>query len=266
MNPYKIDGPALISFSGGRTSGYMLAKIVEAHGGILPVDVIPVFANTGKEHPATLDFVRDCSDRIAPVTWLEYSADGFKVVSFETAARNGEPFEALIQKKKYLPNPVTRFCTIELKIRVMRDFARSLGWEHWTNVIGLRADEPRRVAKARNNRERWENDMPLHSAGVVKADVLAWWKAQGWGLNLPISPTGDTDLGNCDLCMLKGLGKKISIIRDDPNRAVWWMQQEEKRGATFRIDQPSYKAMISIATQPELDFEDEELADCACTD
>lgn len=36
---YKIQGPALISFSGGRTSGYMLHQIVQAHGGTLPDDV-----------------------------------------------------------------------------------------------------------------------------------------------------------------------------------------------------------------------------------
>ena len=39
LNPYLIKGPALISFSGGRTSGYMLNHILEAHGGRLPDDV-----------------------------------------------------------------------------------------------------------------------------------------------------------------------------------------------------------------------------------
>jgi hypothetical protein len=35
FNPYLIEAPALISFSGGRTSGYMLKQIIEAYGGIL---------------------------------------------------------------------------------------------------------------------------------------------------------------------------------------------------------------------------------------
>ena len=60
MNPYKIDGPALISFSGGRTSAYMLYHILQAHGGSLPDDIYVTFANTGKEMPETLDFVHDC--------------------------------------------------------------------------------------------------------------------------------------------------------------------------------------------------------------
>ena len=53
MNPYKINGPALISFSGGRTSGFMLWNILQAHNGKLPDDVYVTFANTGKEAPET---------------------------------------------------------------------------------------------------------------------------------------------------------------------------------------------------------------------
>ena len=60
-NPYKITEPAAISFSGGRTSGYMLWKILDAYDGQLP-DHLPVtFANTGKEMTQTLDFVQACS-------------------------------------------------------------------------------------------------------------------------------------------------------------------------------------------------------------
>lgn len=119
-NPYQIQGPALISFSGGRTSGYMLCRILDACGGRLPEDVRVCFANTGKEMPATLDFVRDCGERWnVDIDWLEYSPYGeeqrkFRIVEHATASRNGEPYEALLRERKYLPNPVVRFCTTEL--------------------------------------------------------------------------------------------------------------------------------------------------------
>ena len=32
-NPYLLDLPAVVSFSGGRTSGFMLRHILDAHGG-----------------------------------------------------------------------------------------------------------------------------------------------------------------------------------------------------------------------------------------
>jgi predicted phosphoadenosine phosphosulfate sulfurtransferase len=47
MNPYLIKEPTCISFSGGRTSAFMLHKILEANNG-LPDEAIVCFANTGK--------------------------------------------------------------------------------------------------------------------------------------------------------------------------------------------------------------------------
>lgn len=276
MNPYLIEGPAVISFSGGRTSGYMLAKIVEAHGGKLPDDVIPIFANTGKEHEKTLEFVQACSERIAPVTWIEYGgkdSEGKKthrIVDFAAASRNGEPFVRAINDMKIPPNPVARFCTAELKIRPIIEYLRGLGWESWGCAVGIRADEPRRVAKLRAGTSGVTKDQvsfaPLADAGATKNDVLAFWDAMPFELDLPIAPDGDTWAGNCDLCFLKSIGKKVSLIRAEPQRAEWWAQQEESTGNLFRIDQPSYRQMIHIATQPTLNFESEDIADCACTD
>jgi hypothetical protein len=33
VSPYLLDLPAVVSFSGGRTSGFMLRHILDAHGG-----------------------------------------------------------------------------------------------------------------------------------------------------------------------------------------------------------------------------------------
>ena len=111
-DPFKISQPTCISFSGGRTSAYLLWRVLQANGG-LPADTVVCFANTGKEVEATLRFVRDCAEHWqVPIHWLEYrpSEPGFVVVDFDTASRAGEPFEALIRKRQYLPNPVARGC------------------------------------------------------------------------------------------------------------------------------------------------------------
>ena len=43
-NPYRVPRPAVISFSGGRTSAYMLRSVVDAYGGSLPPDIAVIFA------------------------------------------------------------------------------------------------------------------------------------------------------------------------------------------------------------------------------
>lgn len=278
-DPYLIEGPALIAFSGGRTSAYLLKHILDAYGSALPSNVIACFANTGKEMPQTLDFVRDCGVRWnVPIVWLEYDPTGatqrkFRVVSHGTASRRGEPFEALVRERKYLPNPVTRFCTTTLKIRVLRDFARSLGWEHWTNAIGLRYDEARRVAKIKDQRERWETTAPLFAAGITKEHIAAFWKAQPFDLALP-NIDGKTPAGNCDLCFLKSSKTISALLRSDPSLADWWIRMEEEArpskplGAFFRKDRPSYRKLReAVKHHCDRDFgERDALAECFCHD
>lgn len=153
MSPFQIAGPAMISFSGGRTSAFMLHEILRAHGGKMPDDVIVVFANTGKEREETLRFVHECGSRWNVRTvWLEWrdTEDQFEVVGFNSASRDGEPFKALIGKKKALPNGTARWSTSFLKIVPMHRYMMSLGYAAGTyrEAIGLRHDEGRRLQPA----------------------------------------------------------------------------------------------------------------------
>ena len=281
-DPFLIEGPAAISFSGGRTSGYMLWRILQAHKGKLPDDVCVVFANTGKEMPETLDFVQECSERWnVPITWVEYRT-GRKAVAVDylTASRKGEPFEELITEKNFLPNPVARICTVEMKILTLERYLKSTGWTEWDNAVGIRADEPRRLAKIRANpsdgRKGVTRFAPLGEAGIAVAEVGAFWERQPFDLRLP-NMNGKTMHGNCDLCFLKGAKQIQSLINERPARAIWWMEQESRihskgqikgDAGRFRSDRPSYKAMYEAAlNQVEMfKFDDEALEDCACTD
>jgi len=280
INPYKIEGPALISFSGGRTSGFMLHNIIQAHGGKLPDDIHVVFANTGKEAPETLDFVNDIAIKWGiKIHWLElYFGDErpiyrTKEVTYETASRNGEPFEALLDHRKYLPNPVTRFCTSELKIKVMYRFMRKIkGYKDWYNIIGLRYDEPRRVASAMRQYNTWTNATPMNDAKHTVKDVSEFWKKQNFDLNLT-NFNGKTPAGNCDLCFLKGMDTTMSILKERPEMADWWIKQEQKfgenSGATFRKDRPKYIDLVDITNnQPEQLklFNDDDQMTCFCHD
>lgn len=285
MNPYALRTKTVVSFSGGRSSAYMLHQVLDANED--NGDLMVLFANTGKEHPATLDFVQDCSDRWGvPITWLEFRDNdaGFAVVDFAGASRQGEPFEALIRKRSYLPNPVTRFCTIDLKIRIIHKYLRTFGLstedEPVDMMTGIRADEPRRVVKIRHRKSTSESKhatmiMPLADAGVGVKDVTDFWQAQPFDLMLP-TINGRTLEGNCDLCFLKGAKQVYSIIASDRSKAEWWARMERTavastgitgNGALFRFDRPSYQQMLDYSdTQFDMFVELDEAIECFCGD
>lgn len=256
----------------------MLWRVLQSNGG-LPADAMVVFANTGKEAEETLEFVRECSLRWGvAITWVEYtSGGGVQVVDFETASRKGEPFEALIQKRQYLPNPVARFCTTELKILTAVRYLRGLGWQEWDNLIGMRADEPARVAKVRaspsGGTKGVERHVPLASDGIGVQDVLEFWRNQDFDLGLPVV-NGKTMHGNCDLCFLKPPAQRLSLIRENPSRAIWWIAQEASiqssriaDGARFSKDGPSYAQMMAYSqSQDEMFDQEEEATPCFCGD
>ena len=256
-DPFRIEGPAVISFSGGRTSAYMLRRILDAHDGALPPDVHAVFANTGREMPATLDFVAEVASRWnVPVTWLEFTArrhDGYREVSHNSASRDGEPFAALLASMSMLPNPVARACTAEMKVKTIARYVRgALDWSHWRNVVGIRADEAHRIPKS-PPRERWALAHPLADAGITKADVAAFWRAQPFDLRL----RGPWE-GNCDGCFLKSRGAILRMHGDYPERMRWWAEQEamprgDGAGKTFRIDREPYATIArDVAREPRL--------------
>lgn len=283
-DPFKVSDLTALSFSGGRTSGYMLWRVLEANGGVLPDGMEVCFANTGKEREETLRFVRDCAENWSvPIRWIEYRNNeaGFELVDFDTASRDGEPFAAIILKRQYLPNPVTRFCTVELKIRAMHKYLKTLGWKDgdgWDQMVGIRADEQRRVAKirARPSPETVKETMvlPLADAGITKKDVGDFWAAQPFDLGL-VGRNGVTMEGNCDLCFLKGGNIVMTSIKAEPTRAIWWAKQEalalalasKPSGARFRSDRPTYQQMhdYALAQHDMFDAEDESI-ECFCGD
>lgn len=281
-DPFLITDPALISFSGGRTSAYMLWRILQAHGGTLPDDVHVCFANTGKEREETLRFVHECSTRWGVrVRWLEWAKrrrgdpweDGFTEVGFNSASRNGEPFAAVIADRQMLPNPVTRFCTQQLKIRTQEMFMRAQGYDRWNNAVGLRFDEMRRVFRQieRNEKkiDRFTAIMPLAKARVREPEIIAWWAQQPFNLTIRGFE------GNCDLCFLKAERTLMRLVRDNPGMHEWWAEQERLNEGKTRDPRMckfnkafTYEGIASaVSNSPMLDLDyltEEEEFDAEC--
>jgi 3'-phosphoadenosine 5'-phosphosulfate sulfotransferase (PAPS reductase)/FAD synthetase len=268
-NPYRLDPPFYVSFSGGRTSGYLLRHVLDAFDGTLPNGCHVLFANTGKEHESTLEFVHEIEKRWCPVTWLEFrNADPipvFQIVNFETASRDGRPFMELNERFDYLPNAVSRSCTGQLKVSTMQRYLRSTGVKiaDITAILGLRADEPRRVSRVKNDQTR-NLAVPLADAGVTRDHVNSWWSMQEFDLRLP---NNDDAYGNCDLCFLKSRAKIERIMEREPERAEWWINQETLKGKPFRSDRGTYKQILhQVTIQGKLFGGEDDSIPCDCTE
>lgn len=263
----------LVSVSGGRSSMYMAKRIREEwgadshHRAMLKF----LFANTGKEREETLVFL-DCCDREwdLGVVWLEAvahpdygTACTHRIVDFDTASRNGEPFEAVIQKYG-IPNMKYLHCTRELKANTMRSYMHSIGWDDYLIAQGMRLDEPKRI------KPKDGIIYPLaHIWPMTKPEILDWWKEQPFDLQLK------DHQGNCDGCHKKSITKLVRIAHEDPSTFDWWSSMEHQYGlAGHNVDgtpRTFYRghrsaqdivAMSRILTVPPLP-EEEEDAGCS---
>jgi hypothetical protein len=218
----------VISFSGGRTSGYMTKKIIDTKRDEYDIKVI--FANTGFENGATLQFVHDCDTHFGFNTvWLEGVTNeemgvgmSHKIVTFETASRNGEPFEQMIQKYG-IPNMQAPFCTDRLKRRSIESYLKSIGWalRDYDLAIGIRTDEQRRV---KDDKTRNVVYPLVHWFPADKQDVLDWWEDQPFDLQL------QEHQGNCKTCWKKSFNKLVKLHTEDPSQFDFFERMEEKYG------------------------------------
>jgi hypothetical protein len=250
----------LISFSGGRTSAFM-AKMIQLHPIYKDYKKLFIFANTGKEKEETLVFVDKCDKEFnLNLVWVEADVNqekgkgtNYKVVDFETASRKGEPFEKVIRKYG-LPSKVYRHCTRDLKEIPIDKYAKEyFNGEEYLTAIGIRADERHRVG---NNPKKI---YPLSLSGIDEKIVRDFWDRQDFDLELK-----DYE-GNCDLCFLKSVRKKLTIIKQNPDTAKWWADMEDayegvtlKENVTFATHRVKFDAhrdlsipdLIEMAKQP----------------
>ena len=208
------DRRLVISFSGGRTSGLMLRRLIDK---TRDTNVVVTFANTSQEDERTLEFVHkiDCEWGIG-IVWLEAvvnpgrgNGTTHKVVSFDTADRSGAVFESVIAKYGIPNKGFPGACTRELKLRAITSYLRSIGWGPGTydTAIGIRADEFDRMDSMASEKRFI---YPLIADGITKDDVLAWWRTQPFDLGIP------EHFGNCRWCWKKSLRKHLTLVKECP--------------------------------------------------
>ena len=233
----------VVSFSGGRSSAYMCWRLKREYSHL---KMAFVYANTGKELEETLVFVQRCSDEFGlDVTWVEAVFNPqmgigvkYKIVDFATAARKGEPFDAMVQKFG-LPNKEGPFCTKELKTRPLTKWSRDNFGDAWVGVEGMRIDEGHRVKPGKV--------YPMVTwFPTWRIQVRLFWAGMAWDLGL-----SDYE-GNCDLCWKKSLRKRLTILAEHPERGAQWQHWEEidTDGYVFDRDGFTIAQLMEMSQKP----------------
>ena len=140
-----------VSVSGGRTSAYMAHLLKEHHSH--EYEMLFVMANTSREHPDTLRFMRDVDRHfglnlvyVQSVVQEAGKASTFETVSENGLCQDGTVFVKMIQKYG-IPNQTFKHCTRELKLNPLHAYVESVWGKDYYTAVGIRADEKRRVSK-----------------------------------------------------------------------------------------------------------------------
>lgn len=185
---------------------------------------------------------------------------------------------------------------------------RGLGTKcHWRrnsflNAMGLRADEPRRIAKMRFANDQCKGGeilvAPLNEAGIGKPHVLAFWEMQDPAYS-PIFPL-HCDISNCVWCYIKGDRVMVELqthmeawektldepwktmcAKHGPHKIEWWQEFESRFGRAIldddqrnmdiihlRMNRASYQQIKDKAAGASLslDFDAPGISCFGCTD
>lgn len=256
----------LISVSGGETSMYMAHWCKENWS--KDNNLIYVFANTGEENEETLLFIEKCSKHFdLDIIWVECVTNekyrkgvDAKVVTYETASRNGEPFEAMIRKHG-IPNMSFKHCSRELKGNTITKYLKDIGFEMDYKAIGIRVDEIDRMTEDKTCL------YPLVKLGKTKPHVNIFWREMPFRLTLK----GFED--NCKVCWKKTLRKLLTIAKYHPERFDNFLKwefmfenfvpetQKEGRITPIRFNRQhlSVKDLLEMAKLPFEDAKDDRI-------
>ncbi|EDR2534718.1 prophage protein [Escherichia coli] len=203
----------VVSFSGGRTSAYLLWLMEQKRQA--GEDVHYVFMDTGAEHPKTYEFIRNIVSnwkidlhclRVIPNPEMG-KASSYEEIGVTDIGPDLIPWKRMLNKYGH-PYIGGAFCTDRMKSVPFTKYCQEkFGKGNYITWLGIRTDEPNRLKRA--NGFRYLADI----SDFEKQDVLDWWSEQKFDLGI------QEHLGNCVFCIKKSMQKVALAAMDEPELA-----------------------------------------------
>lgn len=137
----------IVSVSGGKDSTALYCWAIDQWG---KDGFVAVFADTGHEHPVTLNYVRNLPDMAngPQITWVSGTLHLKEKVRIKGIEPSGNPFLDMMLWKGRAPSSKAQFCTEHVKLRPIADYLDHIrGDREPTMYTGIRAGESERRAK-----------------------------------------------------------------------------------------------------------------------
>jgi hypothetical protein len=217
----------LVSISGGRSSA-MMAYLLETEERYSQYEKFYVFANTGKEIPETIHFLRGVARDLeinihlieGHVYYGERKSSGYVLSDWSLLDMDGKPFEKM-SAKYGMCGIGAPHCTRELKVNPIQAWMRDnlKKGTDTTRALGMRFDEESRL------KEDLSYIYPLADYKVCEQDVYDFFEDHRFDkFRLAIEKWE----GNCDFCFKKSWSNLKKMALKYPNRLLWCDDMQEK--------------------------------------
>ena len=217
----------VVSFSGGRTSAF-LVYLLEQRRKIEGLDVRFIFMDTGGEHEATYQFIKDIVKHwgidlvcIRAVVNPEMGIGvTYRVVSLDELKPDLQPWVDMT-KKYGAPTINAPRCTSRMKQEPHDKYCDDMfGKDGYITWLGIRQDEPTRLKHFQTTIDMFNKSKKTKEirylaelSNINKAGVKEWWSKQAFDLQL------EEHLGNCVFCIKKATVKLIRAAQQEPEMA-----------------------------------------------
>jgi hypothetical protein len=270
------------SISGGKTSAYLMQHFPADYNifSLVRVEDKDCLWMGGKDEP-TRQLI---SDRIGQefIGTVEMDEIIYTILDLEQFTGQkidlitGKTFEEIIKDNyNYLPNKMTRYCTVEMKLKPIFNYLKSLEVLPVEMRIGYRPNEIERAERMlqradengiehfetiigkRKTQNKWgkvpyrKATFPLIAQNITKDTIYNYWNDK---------PVRFAYRNNCVGCVNRQPLMISHMATKELNKVEWFNKMEKQTGNKFMSD-VSFEQILKFSTQAQL-FSDEDFNSC----